>query len=115
MIGIVLDSTMFHSNDIFFERSREVFHSLCHVVTLSQLMLSLNLITPDTKQELADIQSVTCTLAAGPVKILPHHAPTIATVEPGKLYAVRKDGIKSYELTSPGLLKIERDVITVVS
>ena len=78
-------------------------------------MLSLHLITPDTKQELADIQSVTCTLAGGPVKILPHHAPTIATVEPGKLYAVRRDGIKSYELASSGLLKIERDTITVVS
>ncbi|MDO8557819.1 MAG: hypothetical protein Q7S09_01335 [bacterium] len=78
-------------------------------------MLSLLLITPDTKQELDDIRSVNCTVAGGPVKILPHHAPMVATLKPGKLYAVKADGIKSYDILSPGLLKVQDDLVTVVS
>lgn len=78
-------------------------------------MLSLHLITSDTKQELTDITSVNCTLAGGPVKILPHHAPLIATLKPGKVYTVRADGIKSYDIISAGLLKVEKEMVTIVS
>lgn len=78
-------------------------------------MLTLHLITSDTVQEFTDIRSVTCTLADGPVKILPNHAPAIATIKPGKFYLVRQDGIKPQELTSSGLIKIERNIVTVVS
>lgn len=78
-------------------------------------MLSLILITPDAKQELTDIQSVNCTISTGPVKILPHHAPLVATLNPGKLYTVKTDGIKSYEILSPGLLKVQDNIVTVVS
>lgn len=85
---------------------------LCHSGTF---ILSLHLITSDTKQTLADVTSVNCTLSGGPVKILPHHAPMIATVERGKLYAVRSDGVKSFEIASAGLLKVEKDVVTIVS
>ena len=77
--------------------------------------LLMRLITSDTKQELADIKSVNCTLVGGPVKILPHHAPMIATIERGKLYVVRNDGVKSFEIASSGLLKVERNVVTIVS
>lgn len=78
-------------------------------------MLSFRLITSDTKQELADIQSVNCTISTGPVKILPHHAPLVATLEAGKLYTVKADGIKTYEVPSPGLLKVRDDIVTIVS
>ena len=78
-------------------------------------MLSLHLITSDTKQEITDIKSVTCTVAGGPIKILPHHAPMLATLKPGKLYTVRSDGVKSYEIISSGLLKVENNIVTIVS
>ncbi len=78
-------------------------------------MLSLHLITSDTKQELVDLQSVNCAISTGPVKILPHHAPMIATLETGKLYTVKADGIKAYEILSPGLLKVQDNMVTVVS
>ncbi|MDP3963669.1 MAG: hypothetical protein Q8Q39_04180 [bacterium] len=78
-------------------------------------MLTLHFITADAKQEIADIKSVKVHLASGLVKILPHHAPMIATVEPGKMYAMRNDGIKTYDITGRGLLKVEKDVVTVVS
>ena len=78
-------------------------------------MLTLHFITADTKQEILDIKSAKIHLASGLVKILPRHAPLIATMEPGKMYIMREDGIKSFTIPSSGLLKVEKDVITVVS
>jgi len=78
-------------------------------------MLSLRFVTSDTVQEIGDIQSLKCILPTGPVKILPHHAPMIAAIEPGKIYTVKADGIKPYEIASGGLLKVERGVVTIVS
>lgn len=78
-------------------------------------MLTLQFITADTKQEIIDINAVKLHLASGVVKILPHHAPMIATVEPGTMYLTRNDGIKTYDIASRGLLKVSCDVVTVVS
>ena len=79
-------------------------------------MLSVSLMTTDTSEEYRNVAAVRCSVAGGPIKILPRHAPMLATLRSGKVYFVMASGgIEVHEISSRGLIKVEKDKIAIVS
>ncbi len=79
-------------------------------------MLTVHLTTTDTSEEHRNVAAVRCATPGGPIKILPHHAPMLSALNAGRVYLVMASGgIQAKKVTSPGLLKVEKDTVTIVS
>lgn len=79
-------------------------------------MLTIHLTTSDASEEFRNVTAVRCQTHGGPIKILPHHGPMVSTLKSGKVYLVMASGgIQVKEMQAPGLLKVEKDIVTIVS
>lgn len=79
----------------------------------SQLMIRLEIVTPERRVLDAEVDSVTVPTASGEAGILPHHAPLISALKPGIL-AYTSKGVGQKLAVSGGFVEVNSDTVSVL-
>lgn len=77
--------------------------------------LTFQTIGPDAEQRYTDVASLSCPTPQGYIQILPGHGDLVTETIPGTFIIENNKGKTQSLMTSPGVLKVQSNVVTLIT